>query len=100
MCEEHVEQNATVNSILERYHAEFEGKGADDKYNEKLQATFEALSKGEDPDVDFKLAGSKGDPYARLGYGFEAYFRMIKCYTILFIIFSLMCIPIYYLYWS
>ena len=25
---------------------------------------------------------------------------MIKCYTILFIIFSLMCIPIYYLYWS
>jgi hypothetical protein len=100
MCNEFVDQDANLERILQQYNTEFEGTGKDDKYTQKLRATKEALDRDEDPDVDFNTMDAKGDVYAKLGFGFEAYFRMIKCYLGLFVAFSLMALPAMYIYQS
>jgi len=38
------------------------------------------------------------NPYNELGFGFVAYFRMIWCYTLLFSLFSVMILPVMFIY--
>ena len=65
----------------------------------EVEMSYEALPTI--PDVDFKAEGAKGnDPYATLGFGFEAYFRMIKCYLCLFLLFTLLSLPILGMYYT
>ena len=44
--------------------------------------------------------GDGGDIYDKLGFGFTAYFRMLWNYMCLFLLFTVLLLPTYYIYGS
>jgi hypothetical protein len=43
----------------------------------------------------FKCGKKPNDPYNQLGYGFESYFKVLFNYSCIFLLFSVMMIPVF-----
>jgi hypothetical protein len=46
----------------------------------------------------FKCGKKPDDPYNQLGYGFESYFKVLFNYFCIFLLFSVMMIPVFHCY--
>ena len=81
----------------------YEGKGIDTPYNKILIKSYGKGLSIEETQGLFDAQGLQkdtDDPYNKLGYGFIAYFRVLHVFFCLFLLFSLMLIPVFYTYQS
>lgn len=97
MSEECHEQTQQLEKIIKKYADKpYVGTGRDDNYFGMLERLYQATKRNDhhDEEITGDENGDHGsNPYSRLGFGFEAYFRMIWCYFLLFTLFSIMLIP-------
>ena len=80
MKEEKEEEEVTMDKILKRYGVEYTGTGPHDP-NGSAEGSTMAI----DPYAD--------DPLSSLGFGFEAYWKMLSSLSMIFIILTVLFIP-------
>ena len=79
MKQEKIEENASMDAILRKYGVDYTGIGPSDS--------------GDDRDHLASVNPEEDDPLASLGFGFEAYWKMLSTLSIVFLIMTVLFIP-------